>query len=404
MKIRSITSFFRSNQKSDSSTLAFLESMSTDLKSKLEREGFPVQTIRLATTPFSEMNRKPASLLAYLLDLEEQAILNNFQYLSVGSVAVEDQDNVELILPILEQGKNTFVTAKMLTGKGEVSLKAIRSCAKIIATAAGITPDGFTNLRFAAIANVAPFCPFFPAGYSQGASPGFALALEGADLALDVFSNAKTLEEARHTLKNLMESKAKVISRICHSAENKFGIPFHGLDFSLAPFPDERVSIGKALESLGVASLGDHASVAAAAFLAGILDSGRWKKAGFNGLMLPVLEDITLASRSGNELQLKDLLLLSTVCGTGLDTIPLPGAMTAEMIAPILLDLAALSARLRKPLTARLMPLPGLSAGERTNFSFEYFSNGKVMQAAPQSLTGMLASDDIFYIPPRNPA
>lgn len=402
MKIRSITSFFRPSVRTDSSTLENLESLSYFLKSKLERAGFPVQTARLAITPFSELKLKPAPLLTRLLELEEQALLHKFQYLSAGPVSPDDQDNIELILPILKQAKSTFVTAKLLTAKGEVSLKAIRACAAIIESAARITPDGFTNLRFAATANVAPFCPFFPSGYSAGSAPGFALALEGADLALDILSSAVSLENGRLTLLSEMESKAKLISGICRSAATKFSIPFHGLDFSLAPFPNARTSIAKALESLGIATLGDHASVAAAAFLASILDSGKWKKAGFNGLMLPVLEDSVLASRSRGELQLKDLLLFSTVCGTGLDTIPLPGDMTSETIAPILLDLAALSARLRKPLTARLMPLPGFGPGERTNFSFEYFANGSVMQAHSQPLTGLLATDDVLNITSRD--
>ncbi len=402
MKIRSITSFFQPRAKSDSSTLATLESSSNYLKSGLEKAGFPVQTARLAMTPFSEFILKPAALLARLRELEEQALFHKFQYLSAGQVSPDDQDSMELILPILEQAKSTFVTANVLTAKGEVSLKAIRACARIIESAARITPDGFTNLRFAATANVAPFCPFFPSGYSAGSAPGFALALEGADLALEILSSARTLENARTTLLSAMESKAKLISSICRSAATKYSIPFHGLDFSLAPFPDARTSIGKALESLGIAALGDHASVAAAAYLASILDAGKWKKTGFNGLMLPVLEDSVLASRSNGELHLKDLLLFSTVCGTGLDTIPLPGDMTAGTIAPILLDLAALSARLRKPLTARLMPLPGLHPGERTNYSFEYFSNGSVMQANSHPLTGLLATDRILTITPRD--
>ena len=119
--------------------------------------------------------------------------------------------------------------------------------------------------------------------------------------------------------------------------------------------------------------------MAAAAFLADTLDRGEWRKTGFNGLMLPVLEDSTLAARSGGTLGLKDLLLFSAVCGTGLDTIPLPGSVTAWQIEALLLDVAALAVRLNKPLTARLMPVPGKREGELTTFNFSYFSNGKLM-------------------------
>jgi hypothetical protein len=44
-----------------------------------------------------------------------------------------------------------------------------------------------------------------------------------------------------------------------------------------------------------------------------------------------------------------------------------------------LLDLATLAVRLDKPLTARLLPIPGLQAGEATHFDFEYFANARVI-------------------------
>jgi uncharacterized protein (UPF0210 family) len=96
--------------------------------------------------------------------------------------------------------------------------------------------------------------------------------------------------------------------------------------------------------------------------------------------MLPVLEDLTLASRSRERLfSVNDLLLYSAVCGTGLDTVPLPGDVSEEELAGILLDVASLALRLDKPLTARLMPVPGKNAGDQTEFDFAYFANGCVL-------------------------
>ena len=64
--------------------------------------------------------------------------------------------------------------------------------------------------------------------------------------------------------------------------------------------------------------------------------------------MLPILEDSILAARIDDcSLSLKDLLLFSTVCGTGLDTIPLPGNATVDQIYAILLDICAISQRLK---------------------------------------------------------
>jgi len=50
-----------------------------------------------------------------------------------------------------------------------------------------------------------------------------------------------------------------------------------------------------------------------------------------------------------------------------------------EELAGILLDVATMALRLDKPLTARLMPVPGAQAGTITSFDFPYFANGRVL-------------------------
>ena len=104
------------------------------------------------------------------------------------------------------------------------------------------------------------------------------------------------------------------------------GARFAGIDFSLAPFPAEAASIGAAFERLGVARVGLAGSALAAALLTQAIDRAVFPRAGFCGLFLPIFEDAILARRAGEGvLALSDLLLYCTMCGTGLDTIPLPG-------------------------------------------------------------------------------
>jgi uncharacterized protein (UPF0210 family) len=109
--------------------------------------------------------------------------------------------------------------------------------------------------------------------------------------------------------------------------------------------------------------------------------AARVTQLGFSGVMLPVLEDPILAQRNAEgRYSLRDLLAFSAVCGTGLDTIPLPGDSTPEQIAGVLEEVAALAGALRKPLTARLLPLPGLKAGDLTAFENPYLVNTQVMR------------------------
>ena len=142
-----------------------------------------------------------------------------------------------------------------------------------------------------------------------------------------------------------------------------------------------------AIEQLGVEQIGLLGSLAGAAILAEALDRGTWLKAGFNGLMLPVLEDSVLAARSmEGSFSVKDLLMYSAVCGTGLDTVPLPGDINEKAIEALLMDIAALSLRLDKPLTARLMPVPGLKSGDLTQYDFDFFKNGKILDLPAKQL------------------
>jgi len=107
--------------------------------------------------------------------------------------------------------------------------------------------------------------------------------------------------------------------------------------------------------------------------------------------MFPVLEDRVLAARADEGMySLDSLLLYSAVCGAGLDTVPLPGDVDVDEMAGILLDVATLAVALNKPLSARLMPVPELSAGQRTAFDFDYFVNARAFQVKSSGISGLL--------------
>jgi uncharacterized protein (UPF0210 family) len=404
MKIRSITSFFDPGSSAADQVLENLSVFSRNAVERFSKACVEVQSTRLATTPFPGWlpleSDQAAAEAAQALEFKARGF--GFSYLGLGPALPEIPLSFERLLPMLKATENAFLGGIMATGSEGVHLAAVRACARVVAGAATVTQDGFTNLRFAALANVAPFSPFFPAAYAASSQPGFGLALEAADVALEAFSRASSLADARSRLLDLLEQQCACLERVAEELSSQYQIDFKGIDCSLAPFPGEWCSIGKALQSLGISAIGRHGSLAAMAFLADSLDRGGWKKTGFNGLMLPVLEDSTLAERSSETLSVKDLLLFSAVCGTGLDTVPLPGNVTEGQIEALLLDVAALAVRLNKPLTARLMPVPGKNAGEMTSFDFSYFSNGKVMALDADQPGGVLRWDEVVDIKPRN--
>jgi len=106
------------------------------------------------------------------------------------------------------------------------------------------------------------------------------------------------------------------------------------------------------------------------------------KTCGYSGLMLPVIEDRVLARRAAEgHFTVEELLLFSSVCGTGLDVVPLPGNTQTRIIAALIEDVAASSVKLsNKPLSARLFLIPGSSAGDKVTFDNPFLTDCVVMQ------------------------
>jgi len=406
MKIRSITSFYDPGISNADYTLEILSNLAKESKQVCKENGYDVQTLRLATIPFSLI--KPGNdndeLIKLTKSMEQKAKNKGFDYLSLGPALISNLESYAIINKLIAETDITFFSGMIADQINGVSISAIQNCAKIIHENASIEPEGFANLRFSALSNVKPFGPFFPGSYHQpGQPPAIGLAIEGADEVVTAFKKANNLAEARQILLENLEFHANQLALIFSELLGDQKVVFQGFDFSVAPFPQDSCSLGAAMELLGVSMLGKHGSLSAAAFLADALDRGNWERCGFNGLMLPLLEDSRLSQRSIDQtLSIKDLLMFSSVCGTGLDTVPIPGSTSQDQIEALLLDVASLSSRLNKPLTARLMLIPGKEAGELTEFKFEYFSKGRVLALDSDPLNGFFKNtEEKFKLKPR---
>ena len=413
MKIRSITYFCHPKYPLDEKVLQEAGTFLSEAKSAYEAAGYEVQTTRLATIPFPKLVRSNAFSRSKVTapvrasgarevatTLSEILPRIGVVYASLGPALIDFPESYEAIPDAIAASQNIFFGGEMASREKGISLPAVRACAEIIVKCARIEPNGFANLQFAALANVEAGAPFFPAAYHDRDEPAFAIATESADLAVQAFEKAKTLQEGRETLSSEITKHGQTLARIARSEISSLALPtFLGIDFSLAPFPDQAHSLGNAVEKMGVPKIGYHGSLAAAAVLTEAIERANFPHLGFSGFMQPVLEDSILATRAAEgTLTIKDALLYSAVCGTGLDTVPLPGDTTAEQLVPLLLDLCALALRLDKPLTARLMPIPGKKAGEETNFDFAFFAPSRVMALEAAELSAPLNSQEVFQI------
>jgi uncharacterized protein (UPF0210 family) len=327
--------------------------------------------------------------------LEAACVAQGIDYISIGPVLADmPEANLSPIyyLPeVLSRTQRVFATVAMARAGGGINLAAIQASAEVIHQVARATPQGFGTLRFAALANCPPGSPFFPAAYHDGGPPRFALATQAADLAVTAFSQARTLEEARRNLVGAFATAAAQLVAVADRLADEHRIAFGGIDFSLAPYPDQATSIGAAVERLGIDRFGGSGTLFAAAFIVDCLRRVNFPRCGYSGLMFPVLEDSVLAARTGERLYgIDSLLLYCAVCGAGLDTIPLPGEVGVDELAAILLDVATLAVTLDKPLSARLMPVPGLSADQLTAFDFDYFANARVLPIKSSGISQLL--------------
>lgn len=374
MKIRSITVFADAVSLEDSTRLAELGTFSQAARQAYGDAGYEVQTTRLALDGLPALQPDP---VRYAVTLEALAREYGFEYVSLGPA-------LEAMLPHLPEifaaTQTVFATAHIVNPvSGEIDGAVVRMAAQVIREAS-LIDAGFGNLRFAALAHVLPGTPFFPAAYHDGGAPAFAIATEAADLAVDASRAASDLADVHRRLRNRIEAEAARLVFVAERLAGRHAMRFHGIDFSLAPFPTHACSIGAALEALTGQPLGAAGSLAAAATLTDAIGQARFPRVGFCGLMLPVLEDTVLAQRAAEgRLNVGELLQWSAVCGTGLDTVPLPGDVSEGALARVLFDVAALAVRLHKPLTARLMPLPGKVAGDPVHFDFAYFADGGVL-------------------------
>ncbi len=405
MKIRSITYFCNPNYPLNENALQNAGHFLSEAKSAYEAAGYEVQTTRLATVPFPQLlgDKKIDELPKFAEKLESAIQQVGIAYASLGPALPEVPRSYVILPEAIAASQNIFLGGVMADRTRGISLSAIRACAEVIVKCASIQPNGFANLQFAALAHVGAGAAFFPAAYHDSDEPAFAIATESADLAVQAFENARTLEDGRRDLISEVTKHGQAISQVAQSLLTNYQfLRFRGIDFSLAPFPDDAHSLGNAVEKMGVPKIGLHGSLAAAAILTEAIDRADFPHTGFNGFMQPILEDSILAKRAAaGNLTIKDALLYSAVCGTGLDTIPLPGDTTTEQITPLLLDLCAMALRLDKPLTARLMPIPNKKAGDETDFDFAFFAPSRVLSLDADPLTRSFSGTEVFQLSSR---
>jgi len=379
-KIRCITAFVRvergSYQLQISEAVKFLKIVQTTFESR----GFTVQTLRIATQPFPEYTQGLShdEALQFFKDLDGLAQMQQV-VVSIGPAYLSGQDGdaqADLLADILKNTKSLYGSVYVTNDAG-VNWPAVRAAARVMKKLSDGTLHSEGNFHFAALACVPQATPFFPAAYLTGLGHQFAVGLESANSVTAAFRDAPDLATAKRRLIDALFQQASDVENMALRVDSERGWTYLGLD--LSPAPSKDASIGAAIESLSKQPFGASGTLTAVGAITSAMKEIGLRKTGYSGLMLPILEDPVLAERwNAGLVSLDALVSYSAVCGTGLDTIPLPGDTTVEQLTRIIGDVATLSVKWNKPLSARLLPVAGKLAGQQTEFSDPNLLNGVI--------------------------
>jgi uncharacterized protein (UPF0210 family) len=377
-KVRAITAFDVLDRSNFEQQVAEAMTVLNAAKADFASRGYETQTVRIVTQPFAELVKglSDNDALAFLKAFDELSQKAGFAA-NVGPAMLHDADDpaaMHLLALALSTLPNLNASA-IIADEDGIHWKTIRETAKLVRYLTDHTARSQGNFQFTATAMLKPLGPFYPGAYHTGAGKQFSLGFEGANVVQEVFGRTHgDFDASVAELTRQLTIHAQIGEDVGNKVAAASGWMFAGVDPTPAPLGD--ASIGDAIERYTGSKFGTNGTMTAALAITSAVKAVKVKQIGYSGLMLPVMEDKRLAARwAENTYEIDSLLAYSAVCGTGLDTVPLPGDVSEERLVKIYGDVAALAWKWHKPLSARLQPVKDKGAGDKTDFESQYLFN-----------------------------
>jgi hypothetical protein len=377
-KVRAITGFVRLEQGTWEKQVAETLVVLRKAKSEFEALGYQVETVRITTQPLGGLvaGMPEEQALAFLGRLDHLSGKESFD-LNVGPAMLHEGDD-PATLHLLQRALSTLPNIEastIIADESGIHWKTIHQTAELVKYVAEHSPHAQGTFNFTATAMLKPLGPFYPGSYHTGAGKQFAIGFEGANVVAEIFTKDKgNAEAATADLTAALTKHAEVADAVGNKVAAETGWSYVGVDPTPAPLGD--VSIAAAIEDFTGAKFGSSGTLTAARIITAAVKAVPVKQIGYSGLMVPVMEDKLMAQRwAEGTFNVDSLLAYSAVCGTGLDTIPLPGDVSVDQMERMYADVASLAAKWNKPLSARLQPIPGKRAGDRTEFQDPFLFN-----------------------------
>jgi uncharacterized protein (UPF0210 family) len=346
--------------------------------------GIPIVNRRIAVTPVAWVaERGDQSLLLELaLALDEAARRAGVDFIGGFSAMVEKHasridEEVMAALPLaLSRTERVCGSVNVATTGSGINMDAVVFMGRVIKETAALTADrgGIGCAKLVVFANAVPDNPFMAGafhGFGEG-DAAISVGISGPGVvanALRRLPRGAPLQDLAEEIKHTVFKITRVGEYVGRSVARRMGVAFGVVDISLAPTSTPGDSVAEILELIGVERVGLPGSTVALAMLNDAVKKGgamaTSRAGGLSGAFIPVSEDAGFASAAADgHLALEKLEAMTAVCSVGLDMIALPGETSADTIAAIIADEAAIGIINDKTTACRLVPVPGASPGE----------------------------------------
>ena len=351
---------------------------------KIERElGIPIVNKRISVTPVALIASREHELVAHALDEAAKAVGVNFigGYSALVEKGMSESDS-RLIASIPEALASTDVVCSSVnigSSRAGINMDAVRTMGEVIKQAAELTKDqgAIGCAKLVVFANAVGDNPFMAGAFHGVEEPDCVVSVGVSgpgvvDRALGSLAGA-SLDEVAEAIKKAAFKITRAGQLVGTMASQRLQVPFGIVDLSLAPTAELGDSVAHIMEHMGLSQVGTHGTTAALALLNDAVKKGGMmacsRVGGLSGSFIPVSEDKGMidAVRAGT-MSVDKLEAMTAICSVGLDMVAIPGDTSAELIAGMIADEAAIGVMNHKTTAVRVIPVPGMGPGDQVDF------------------------------------
>lgn len=349
--------------------------------------GIPIINKRISVTPVSivaeSCQNGDYTVIAQAMDKAADQVgvnfIGGFSALVHKGFTRGDDFLLASIPAALARTKRVCSSVNVATTKAGINMDAVYKMGRIIKQTAELTKDqgAIGCAKLVVFCNAVEDNPFMAGAFHGVGEPEVTInvGVSGPGVVLNAVRSSPRGDFG--ALADIIKHTAFKITRMGEltgrEAARRLNVPFGIVDLSLAPTPAVGDSVSDILEAMGLERTGGHGTTAALAMLNDAVKKGGAMASsyvgGLSGAFIPVSEDggMIRAVEEG-ALGIDKLEAMTCVCSVGLDMIAVPGDTTAETLAAVIADEAAIGMINKKTTAVRIIPVPGSKVGDRVEF------------------------------------